>query len=71
MTQKYLDPQISLVIWTGPLSTLVARLRLTPFEVNSLKRSIRKGTQSLLIDLPVNNAEPCLGALKRKLRQCC
>ena len=57
---------VSLVCWTGPLSALTARMRLTPTETHMLRHSIRKSSE-LLVDLPLNNCCQPLSALKRKL----
>lgn len=62
---KVEDPQVSLVVWTGPLSALVARMRLSPTETHLLRHSIRKG--GLLVDVVVNSSTLGLAGLKRKL----
>lgn len=62
------QPELAIVVWRGELSTLEARLRLSPSELTRLKYLCRnqRGTH-WTVDVTPANTNAALAALKRRL----
>lgn len=63
------DPTVHLVVWSGPVSALAARLRITPSTLIAALRMAGRDVSKSAISLPVDlaNSRPVWAAARRRL----
>ena len=63
------DPTVHLVVWSGPVSALAARLRITPSALIAALRMAGRDVSKSAISLPVDlaNTAPIWSAVRRRL----
>ena len=61
------EPFVRLICWSGPLSALTARLRLTDSELCRLRNITRNQGKQWTVEVNVAHTAPIFAALRRRL----